>query len=295
VTYENPEIPEGINDSDRRPLVNFLRLTAAAAALVAAAGAALFFLAERLAPLVPFRYEAAVTGELFGPPGTEGAIEPYLRELAARLVRAQDLPAEMTVTVHYDDGPVVNAFATLGGHVVLYQGVLETAADENALAMVIAHEIAHVRHRHPIASAGRSVALGFLLVLAGADSGGELVRGAASHGGAVTMLSFSRAQEEEADATALETLQRAYGHVGGAEDFFRHILREADRREPPRFLSSHPLTEERIAAIGAAAERHGWTRDGARTPLPASVREDIERRRTSKLKPDARAPLQPPR
>jgi predicted Zn-dependent protease len=295
VSYENPEIPEGINDSDRRPLLNFLRLTAAAAALVAAPGAALFFLADRLAPLVPFPYEAAVTGELFGPPGTEGAIEPYLRELAARLVRAQDLPAEMTVTVHYDDGPVVNAFATLGGHVVLYQGLLETAADENALAMVIAHEIAHVRHRHPIASAGRSVALGFLLMLAGADSGGELVRAAASHGGAVTMLSFSRAQEAEADATALETLQRAYGHVGGAEDFFRHMLREAARREPPRFLSSHPLTDERIAALGAAAERRGWARDGARTPFPAAVRDDIERRRTSKLKPDARAPLQLPR
>ncbi len=294
MSYENPQIPEGINDSDRRPLLNFLRLVAAAVALLAAAAAALVLLADRLTPLVPFRYEVGVTQGLFSRPGAQGPIEPYLRELGARLARLQGLPEGMTITVHYDEAPVVNAFATLGGHVVLYQGLLEAVADENALAMVIAHEIAHVRHRHPIASVGRSAALGFLLMVAGADSGGGFVQAAISHGGVITMLSFSRAQEAQADATALETLQRAYGHVAGADDFFRRMLQQSARRQPPRFLSSHPLTGERIEALGAAAERRGWPREGARTPIPAAVRDDIERRRASKLGPDARAALQPP-
>ncbi len=287
MTYENPEIPEGINDSDRLPLANFLRLGAGALALAVLAGALLIVLADRLTPLVPFRYEAAATRGLFEAQGTEGPIEPYLRQLGARLAGAQGLPAGMRVTLHYDPAPVVNAFATLGGHVMVYQGLLEATADENALAMVIAHEIAHVRHRHPIAAAGRSAALGFLLLLLGADGGGELIQSAVSRGGTLTMLSFSRAQEAQADATALETLQRAYGHVAGAEDFFRRMLRESARREPPRFLSSHPLTAERIEALGAAAGQRGWARDGARTPFPAAVRDGIERRRASKLGPDA--------
>ena len=84
--------------------------------------------------------------------------------------------------MHYDDDADVNAFATLGGHIVVYPGLLEAVPDENALAMVLAHEIAHVRHRHPIVGLSRSAA----------------------------------------DATALETLARAYGHVGGADRFFRH-------------------------------------------------------------------------
>jgi predicted Zn-dependent protease len=294
VSYENPEIPEGINDSDRRPVLNFLRLCAVAVALVAAAGATLVLLADRLTPLVPFRYEAAVAQGLFPPAGSEGPIEPYLRELTARLERAQSLPEGMTVTVHYNEGEVVNAFATLGGHVVLYQGLLEAMPDENALAMVIAHEIAHVRHRHPIATAGRSVALGFLLMLLGADSGSQIVQAALSHGGTATMLSFSRSQEEEADATALETLHRAYGHVAGADAFFRLMLKRAASRQPPRFLSSHPLTDERIEALGALAALRGWPREGALTPIPAQVRDDIERRRASKLAPHARAALQPP-
>jgi predicted Zn-dependent protease len=276
--YENPEIPDGINNSERRPLASFLKLSAAALALLALAGAALVALADRLSPLVPFRYETAIAEGLAWPAGSQGPIEPYLRDLGARLARAQGLPAEMAVQVHYSEGGAVNAFATLGGHIVLYQGLLERVPDENALAMVMAHEIAHVRHRHPIATAGRAAALGFLLMAAGADSGSEVVRAGLSHGGELTMLSFSRAQEAEADATALETLHRVYGHVDGADGFLRLVLQEAGRAEPPSFLSSHPLNAERIAALGALADKRGLRRSGSRTPIPAPVRAAIEHR-----------------
>ena len=277
--YENPEIPEGINNSDRRPLLSFAVLSGAALALILAVGAALFFLADRLAPLVPFRYETAAAGGLFASHPGDKVIEPYLRELTVRLARAQELPEDISVQVHYDEAGVVNAFATLAGHVVIYQGLLEAMPHENALAMVVAHEIAHVRHRHPIASLGRSAALGLALMVLGADSGAQSVASAASRGGSLTMLSFSRAQEEEADATALATLQRAYGHVGGADSFFGEMLKQAASREPPRFLSSHPLTAHRIETMAALAARQGWASDGALTPLPEAVRAEIDRRR----------------
>ena len=280
--YENPELPDGINDSDRSPLANFLKLSAAALLLAGALGAALFLLADRLTPLLPFRYETAVAGGLFSSHAGDKVIEPYLQELAGRLARAQGLPEEISIRVHYDDGAVVNAFATLGGHVVLYQGLLEGMPDENALAMVMAHEIAHVRHRHPVASLGRSAALGFALMVVGADSGSQAVHSAISQGGTLTMLSFSRSQEEQADATALETLQRAYGHVAGADSFFRLMLQRAGSREPPRFLSSHPLTARRIEALGTLAARRGWKTGGDITPIPALVRTEIERRKQAR-------------
>lgn len=277
--YENPEIPEGINDSERRPLVSFLSLSAAALALVAVIGAVLFFLADRLTPLLPFRYEAAAASGVFPARPGDAVIEPYLQALADRLATAQGLPEDMRIHVHYDEGPVVNAFATLGGHVVLYQGLLESVPSENALAMVVAHEVAHVRHRHPIASLGRSAAFGFALMLLGADSGSQSVVSAISQGGTLTMLSFSRSQEEQADATALGSVARIYGHVGGADGFFHRMLKRAGEREPPRFLSSHPLTSRRIEALAALAARRGWTPAGELTPLPPRVRAEIERRR----------------
>jgi predicted Zn-dependent protease len=95
------------------------------------------------------------------------------------------------------------------------------------------------------------------------------------------MLSFSRAQEEQADTTALATVARAYGHVGGADRFFRVMLEQAGARQPPRFLSSHPLTARRIEALGALAAQHGWS-EGEITPIPAAVRAEIERRRQAR-------------
>jgi predicted Zn-dependent protease len=278
VQYENPELPEGINNSDTRPLGTFLKLSGALLGLCVVLVGTLVLLADRLVPLVPFRYETAIAeGKVVRNPA-DAPIEGYLQELTGRLLRANPLPPDITVQVHYAGGPMVNAFATLGGHVVIYQGLLETVPDENALAMVLAHEIAHVRHRHPIASAGRGAAFGFALMLIGVDGGG-MVQAAVSQGGALTMLSFSRSQETQADATALETLQRAYGHVGGADAFFRTMLQRAGAAEPPGFLSSHPLTPGRIDALAALAARNGWKADGERTPLPPAVRAEIERRR----------------
>lgn len=277
--YENPELPEDINNSERRPLASFFKLAGAALALGIGLAGILLLAAGHLAPLLPFRYETAAADAVFRDWPADKVIEPYLKGLGERLARAQGLPESVRIEVHYDDDEVVNAFATLGGHIVIYQGLLEAVTDENALAMVLAHEIAHVRHRHPISSLGRSAVLGFALLVLGADSGAESVASAISQGGALTMLSFSRGQEEEADATALETLARAYGHVGGADRFFRHMLAEEGRREPPRFLSSHPLTEGRITGLAALAAGRGWKTEGEMTPIPPVVRAEIERRR----------------
>lgn len=67
---------------------------------------------------------------------------------------AQGLPASIKVTVHYIDEPVINAFATIGGHVFIYRGLIDAITSENGLSMVLAHEIAHINNRHPIAALG---------------------------------------------------------------------------------------------------------------------------------------------
>jgi predicted Zn-dependent protease len=280
VKFENPELPEGVNNSERRPFASFVVLAGAALALLAAAAGILLLVAERVAPQVPFAYEKAAAEPFFRDLVAEGPVEPYLKALGARLARAQGLPDGLTIEVHYAEGPVENAFATLGGHIVLHQGLLKAVPSENALAMVLAHEIAHVRHRHPIASLGRAAAFGVVLALAGAsNAGSQLLQAAMAQGGTLTMLSFSRAQESEADAAALRAVHALYGHVGHADAFFRVMLAQGRRAEPPQFLASHPLTAARIDALAALAARNGWAADGPATPLPPEVRAALERPR----------------
>jgi predicted Zn-dependent protease len=182
-------------------------------------------------------------------------------------------PAGVRVQVHYQDSATINAMATLGGNVFMYRGLLEKLPHENALAMVMAHEIAHVLHRDPVVGAGRgvamAVALSALTMGVGEGAAGRMISSSAL----LTGLTFSREQELAADEAALAAVARQYGHVGGAAELFRIFqqLREG-RGEPPKFLATHPLTADRIARIEALARERGWSTEGAITSLDQALR-----------------------
>ena len=169
----------------------------------------LALLAERLAARVPFEMEQALAAQFSDRLPPPNDISRYLQGLADRMTAADPLPPGMKITVHFVDEPTVNAFATLGGHVVVYRGLLEAMPNENALAMVLAHEIAHVRLRHPATSMGRGVAVSLGLSVVSAGLGDGLAPQALGSAGLLTELNFSREQELEADAAGLASRQRA--------------------------------------------------------------------------------------
>ena len=179
----------------------------------------------------------------------------------------------MTITVHYVSGDTVNAFATLGGHVMVYQGLTQRMPNENALANVIGHEIGHVKLRHPMSSTGRGLIIGLALSLVSATAGTDVVVAAAlGPAGLLAVTSFSRDQERAADAQGLEALVGVYGHANGAADTFRR-LEEATRDvpKPPAIFSTHPLTDERIATINGKVRSGNWKANGPVVPYPDDV------------------------
>jgi predicted Zn-dependent protease len=277
--YTNPELPDGVNNSDRRPVTSFLVLAGAAALVGVVAALAFALLGGALARYLPYESEVrliAPYAEQY--PAAEGPVEPYLQQLADGFAARMRLPRGMRVRVHYVDGETVNAFATLGGHVAIYGGLLERMPDENTLAMVLAHEIGHLRHRHPISTLGRGIGFAAALSLLSASAGSRAAESILGQSGMLTLLTFSRAQEEEADDEALAALVAAYGHAGGATGTFRAMsgaAKERGLREPPKFLSTHPVTPERIARLEQAIAAKGWQPDGARTPIPQAVRDAL--------------------
>jgi beta-barrel assembly-enhancing protease len=278
VKYENPEIPEGINVTPEHPLKEFAQLVVGVLVVVVVAVTILALAAEQIARRIPFATEVELAAQYRGslPPRT--AVTDYLQQLADRLAAAEELPPDMHITVHYVDSDTVNAFATIGGHVVFFRGLLEKVPDENSLAMVMAHEIAHVRERHPIMSLGRGVVIGLALSAVANLSNSSLVGGTLNEAGLLTMLTFSRQQEAESDRIALEALARVYGHATGADTFFNLMLDLPGRglaEKTPAFLATHPATRERIAEIRNLAQQHGWALTGALEPLPEAIRSAV--------------------
>jgi len=274
--YENRQSPEGINVTKVNPFTQFLKLLVMAAVFVVLLVITLQIFGSALAKQIPFKYEVKLMDSLDIPfsevePSTN--IAQYLNELAARLAPELPLSEDKKVIVHYTDEPVFNAFATIGGNLLFYRGLLEKMPNENALAMVMAHEIAHINHRDSISGVGGGVASMIALSMVTGDTGfaGKLL----TQAGTVTATQFTRSMETAADTAALGAVNRLYGHVNGASSLFDIMGNvQSDNKSIPdwleRFAATHPLSNDRIEAIVETAQKNGWSTTGELTPLPES-------------------------
>ncbi len=163
---------------------------------------------------------------------------------------AAGIETRTLVVVRVLDLPIVNAFALPGGQVLLFDGLLDFAEAPAELAGVLAHEIAHVAHRHPIEiwleSAGTAALIGLLV---GDVAGGTVLAGL---GQLFVDARYTQEAERQADATGAELMMAAGIATQPVADFFdRLAVREGALARDFSMLLTHPPTPERSAAIRA--------------------------------------------
>ncbi len=203
---ENPPQPEQYDPDAEQPVRELVILLVAVLAITLVATAALAWLAGGLAPRLPFTVEREFMAGKMAVDERYAAESAELQRLAERIAAAMALDADMKLTLHYSDDLAVNAYATLGGHVVVHRGLIARVGSENALAAVLAHEIAHIRHRHPAAAAGRGIAVGLALTVVSAAVGNRVSEWIVGTTGMGVLLSYSREQETAADEDALRAV-----------------------------------------------------------------------------------------
>lgn len=270
----NPQPPEGINSPSSSGLGEFTKLVLglglAAVVITVAAVAGVRW----IAPHIPFAWEKAIAAGVApveSPPDAEA--QQALRELSNALAGVADLPPGVSVRVHLSDHGTPNAFATLGGHIVVTRGLVEAVSSENALAMVIAHEIAHVSKRHPIQALGRGAVLQIVWSAIAGATGQAAVQRVLGKAGLLTVLRFNREMEREADRAALATLERYYGHTQGAAEFFQRLQARDDSGAWADFLRTHPRPGERQAAIEAKSQSDNGGEPKSLPPALQRLRE----------------------
>ncbi len=276
--YENPKIPEHINTSREHPLKEFSTLLIASIVFVIIASLLLGFGGSWLAGKIPFSAENKIASMYDITQHTDNKTHPeitqYLQTLADKISKAQNLAPEMKITTHYMDDDTVNAFATLGGNLFIYRGLLEKLSSENSLVTLLGHEIAHVKYRHPIKSLGRGIAVSIAMTTVMGSTDSQVLGDA----GMLTVLKFSRDMEKQSDEEAMQTLQTLYGHLnGGARLFeiFHEMRTETDNEEPAEFFSTHPLDEKRIKNFSTVAKQKNWKEMGELTHLPDFFKQSL--------------------
>jgi len=141
-----------------------------------------------------------------------------------------------------------NALAFPGGLIVVTDELMGLAPSDDGLAGVLAHEIAHVEMRHGMHQLMRGVSLAAIVTIVTGDVTGILNQVVAA-GGALVLMSYSREHEREADARAVRLMRQA-GFQPAQLAAMLERLESCALCETLPWISSHPVTRERIEAIG---------------------------------------------
>ena len=197
----------------------------------------------------------------------------YLDDLVQRLAAQSDrpdIPYKLTVL----NSSSINAFALPSGRLYVTRGLLALANDDAEIAAVIAHEMAHVSARHAVARADlerQSALVSVVMKDLLHDKAGNEATQARSK---VTIASFSRQQEIDADEIGVKTIARAGFDPYGASRFLASMSRQqAIRNDAPAampkanaydFLNTHPSTPERIQKAVEVARQFGAPGTGRR-------------------------------
>jgi predicted Zn-dependent protease len=154
-----------------------------------------------------------------------------------------------------EDDKTVNAWCMPGGKVAVYTGLLPYSQDENGLAVVMGHEVAHAIAKHGNERMSQGLlaqvgAIGLSLALSGSPGVTSNVFMQAYGVGTQVgvLLPYSRVQESEADHIGLILMAKAGYDPRGAIALWQRMNAKGGSR-PPEFLSTHPAPESRIRDI----------------------------------------------
>lgn len=152
------------------------------------------------------------------------------------------------------DDKTVNAWCMPGGKVAFYTAILPICADENGVAVVMGHEVAHAIANHGAERMSQQLAAQMGLSVIGAAMGQnptmtqDIFMQAVGVGTNIGMLKFSRNHESEADHMGLIFMAMAGYDPNGAPTFWERMS-AGGGGQPPEFLSTHPSHETRISDL----------------------------------------------
>ncbi len=179
---------------------------------------------------------------------------------------ALQLSPDHPLTFHVVRDEQVNAFALPGGHIVVFTGILERMDRPEELAALLAHEGTHVQERHSTRMLMRQLASYVFLSLIIGDAS-AIAAVVAEHADNVRNLSYSRGLESDADRHGMARMHARGVDPQGMVDLLKLLQEEAAGMPAAKeLLSSHPLTEDRIAEAEDQA-RHLGPVAAARPPL----------------------------
>lgn len=192
--------------------------------------------------------------------------QSYVESLIARLLPYSEI-GDTQLIVTLVDSRLLNAFAVPGGVIGVNSGLFTFAADEDAFASVLAHELGHLSQRHYARRMERieetqlptmaAMLASMVIAAGGGGSAGVAAMMGTQAAFIQDQLAYSRRFEQEADRVGLEAMASAGFDPQAMPEMFRAMQRLTSLQggNPPEFLLTHPVTESRVSDTQARADQ----------------------------------------
>lgn len=214
---------------------------------------------KSLSPVQEYYLGRAVAAQVFlqYPKSPDAALNAYVNKIGQTIVQASDRP-ETFGGYHFAvvNSDAINAFACPGGFIFITTAALKAAKNEDEVAAVIAHEVAHVANKHSLKAMKKAAWSGVALATVqdvASTYGNDVVQQInASFGNAVTDVThavlqsgFSRDDERQADQKGLEYMTAAGYDPQAMVNYFQTML-DQHGSGPKNIFATHAATDTRI-------------------------------------------------
>lgn len=202
----------------------------------------------------------------------DARVRSYIACIARDIVDELEEPyASMDWDIEVFENEAINAFAMPGGKIGVFTGILKVAENQDQLAAVIGHEVAHVTEKHSLERANRELTtqvgvIGASSVIGGGQGTYDLISMGAKLG---LSLPYGRGQESEADTDGLLYMADAGFDPRASVQLWKNMDRE-NKGAPPEWFSTHPSSDTRIddliKQLPAALVRYNAARAAGKEP-----------------------------
>lgn len=212
--------------------------------LVGGAYLALPWIGEKVATLMPKKTEIELGNKYFESFKATAKVDTAKTRLANKIFEIVNYKSEYPLHITVVDDSIKNAFAMPGGHIVVYTKIINDMKSAEEFVALIAHESTHVSKRHSTRAIGRNAAFSLMIYWLIGDF--DMLSGISSQ---FLEMSYSRELETEADLVGMQLMVDNKINPQGMIELFHNLQKEETvMNGSMKYLSSHPLTNDRIEA-----------------------------------------------
>ncbi|MFZ4583498.1 MAG: M48 family metallopeptidase [Paludibacter sp.] len=204
------------------------------------------FVAEKSVAVIPLEFDDYLSNEFLVDYFADNKVDTLKTELLTEFGSKLNFRNRRPYTFVVVKSDIINAFALPNAKIIVFTGLLDKMQSYEELTALLSHEAVHINNRHSVKMLARNLA-GYIFISAMFSDVNGIMTVIAENAENLNALSYSRKFENEADREGLQLMFNNHVNARGMLNLFQRI--KSDEKALPSFLSTHPVTDERMAEI----------------------------------------------